>query len=49
MLKLEDLEVYNMAMEIGDNIWDMTGSWDYKASSTIGIRLSEQQIQLRPI
>lgn len=36
MLKLEDLEVYNLAMEIGEDIWSMTGSWNYKASSTVG-------------
>ncbi|MGR3220952.1 MAG: four helix bundle protein [Candidatus Anammoxibacter sp.] len=39
MLKLEDLEVYNLSMEIGEKIWDIVIKWDYFAKDTIGKQL----------
>ena len=28
-LKLEDLEIYNLAMEVGELVWDMIIKWEY--------------------
>ena len=36
MIKLVDLEVYKVAMEIGDNIWDMVDKWDFFNKDTLG-------------
>ncbi len=29
MLKLEDLQVYKISMEIGDDIWKIVERWDF--------------------
>ncbi len=29
-LKLEDLEIYNLAMEVGELAWGMVSSWEYQ-------------------
>ncbi len=39
MLKLEDLEVYNLSMELGEKIWDIVIKWDYFAKDTVGKQL----------
>ena len=36
MIKLIDLEVYKVAMEIGDNIWELVDKWDYFNKDTLG-------------
>ena len=36
MIKLIDLEVYKVAMEIGDNIWDIVDKWDFFNKGTLG-------------
>lgn len=36
MLKLEELDVYNLAMEGGSDVWLITKSWDNKSYSTVG-------------
>ena len=36
MIKLIDLEVYKVAMEIGDNIWDIVDKWDFFNKDTLG-------------
>jgi hypothetical protein len=36
MIKLIDLEVYKVALEIGDNIWDIVDKWDFFNKGTIG-------------
>jgi four helix bundle protein len=36
MIKLIDLEVYKVAMEIGDNIWDIVDKWDVFNKDTLG-------------
>ncbi|MBI5917057.1 MAG: four helix bundle protein [Bacteroidetes bacterium] len=28
-LKLEDLEIYQLAMDIGEAVWDIISSWEY--------------------
>lgn len=35
-LKLEDLEVYKVAMEIGDNVWTIVDKWEYFPKKTLG-------------
>ena len=36
MIKLIDLEVYKIAMDIGDNIWDIVEKWDFFNKDTLG-------------
>jgi len=28
-MKLEDLQVYQMAMQLGEEVWDIVLKWDY--------------------
>ena len=35
-LKLEDLEVYKVAMEIGEIVWNIVDKWDYFQKKTLG-------------
>ncbi len=35
-MKLEDLEIYNLSMDLSDKIWEAIGQWDYFAKDTIG-------------
>ena len=34
--KLEDLEVYKLAMEIGEMVWSIVSKWDYFPKKTLG-------------
>ena len=34
--KLEDLEVYKLAMEIGEMVWSIVSKWDYFSKKTLG-------------
>jgi four helix bundle protein len=36
MIKLEDLEVYKVAMEIGDIVWEIVEKWNYYQKDTLG-------------
>ena len=38
-LRLEDLEVYKVAMEIGDIVWNMVSKWEYFGKKTLGAQL----------
>ncbi len=38
-MKLEELEVYNKSMEIGERIWAIVVTWDFFAKDTIGKQL----------
>jgi four helix bundle protein len=38
---LEELNVYRMAMELGNDVWTIVFSWDYFERSTIGKQLVE--------
>lgn len=38
-MKLEELEVYNQAMEIGGKIWGIVAQWDYFFKKTVGDQL----------
>lgn len=33
---LEDLEIYQLALEIGDDVWKIVDKWEYFAKKTIG-------------
>lgn len=35
-LRLEDLEVYELAMSIGKEVWDIVLRWDYFQKDTVG-------------
>ena len=39
MLKLEDLDVYRMAMEIGERVWAIADGWNFFAKDTVGKQL----------
>ena len=38
-MKLEELQVYQLSMEIGEKIWNIVIKWDYFAKDTIGKQL----------
>ncbi len=38
-MKLEELKVYQMTMEMGEEIWDIVIKWDYFLKDTIGKQL----------
>ncbi len=35
-MKLEDLEIYNLAMGMADQVWDIVLKWEYLAKDTVG-------------
>jgi hypothetical protein len=35
-LRLEELEVYRVAMEIGEIVWNVVIKWDYFEKKTLG-------------
>ena len=39
VLKVEDLDIYQMAEELSDIIWNICIKWDYFAKNTIGRQL----------
>lgn len=39
MMRLEDLDVYRMAMDIGERAWDAAAGWDFFAKDTVGKQL----------
>jgi four helix bundle protein len=41
MIALEDLKVYQLAMEIGDEIWVLLDLWLYFAKDTLGKQLTK--------
>ena len=38
-MKLENLQVYQLSMSLGDRIWDIVVNWDDFAKDTIGKQL----------
>jgi four helix bundle protein len=38
-MRLEDLDVYRMAMDIGERTWDIVAAWDFFAKDTVGKQL----------
>ena len=39
-MKLADLRVYNIASEIGDEVWEIIDQWDFFKKDTIGKQLA---------
>ncbi len=39
MMKLEELQVYQLAMEIAERAWNIVIKWDYFAKDTVGEQL----------
>lgn len=37
-LRLEDLEVYKVSMEIGEIVWEIVSKWDYFQKKTLGVQ-----------
>ena len=35
-MKLEDLEIYRLAMKLGEKIWQIVAEWDYFQKDTVG-------------
>ena len=35
-MKLEDFRVYQMSMDIGEEVWNIVEKWDYFAKDTLG-------------
>lgn len=40
-LKLEELEVYKVAMDIGEMVWKVVDRWDYFSKKTLGSQFVE--------
>jgi four helix bundle protein len=40
-LKLEDLEVYKIAIEIGELVWSIVLKWEYFEKKTLGVQFVE--------
>ena len=38
-MKLEELKVYELSMELGERVWSIVEKWDYFAKGTIGKQL----------
>jgi len=38
-MKLEDLTIYRMAMDIGENVWQLVNPWNHFEKNTIGKQL----------
>ena len=38
-MKLEELEIYQLAMEIGERVWEQVSDWDFFAKDTVGKQL----------
>lgn len=35
-MKLEELQVYQLALDIGERIWSIVNKWDFFAKDTVG-------------
>ncbi len=40
MIALEDLKVYQLAMEIGEDIWQLVDNWPFFAKDTLGKQIA---------
>jgi len=38
-MKLEELQVYQLAMDIGERVWKFVIKWDYFSKDTVGKQL----------
>jgi len=40
-MKLKDLRVYVLSLELGEVVWDIVNQWDYFQKDTIGKMLNK--------
>ncbi|MGF7140113.1 four helix bundle protein [Roseimarinus sediminis] len=40
-MKLEDLEIYQIALRLGDEVWDIVIKWDYFEKKGLGAQLTD--------
>ena len=40
-IKLEDLEIYILAQQIGEDVWQIVAKWEYFAKRTVGMQFVE--------
>ena len=40
-MELEDLQVYQLAMDVGERVWEIVVKWDYFAKDTVGKQLAK--------
>lgn len=40
-IKLEDLEIYQLALAIDEDVWAIVGKWEWFAKSTVGRQFTE--------
>ena len=38
-MKLEELRVYQLSMDLGEEVWKLVNNWDYFAKDTLGKQL----------
>jgi len=38
-MKLEDLQVYQLSMDLGEKVWQIVDKWNYLSKDTIGKQL----------
>ena len=38
-MRLKDLQIYQLAMDIGERVWEIVVRWDYFAKGTVGKQL----------
>ncbi|WP_340113876.1 four helix bundle protein [Maribellus mangrovi] len=38
-MKLEDLEIYQLSMEVGDEVWETVREWDNLAKYSMGVQV----------
>nr|WP_229214109.1 four helix bundle protein [Dyadobacter flavalbus] len=38
-MKLEDLQIYKMAMQLGEEVWSLVEPWSYYVKDTLGKQL----------
>lgn len=48
-LRLEDLEVYKVSMEIGEIVWNIVARWPYFEKKTLGAQFVEAADSMRLI
>jgi four helix bundle protein len=39
VILIDDMEIYQLAMEIGEMVWEVVGQWDNFAKNTVGTQL----------
>jgi four helix bundle protein len=48
-IKLEDLEIYQLALEVGDDVWDIVMNWHYFPQKTTGVQFVDAAASISSI